>query len=92
MGRAQPYHCPAPGCNKAGKLSGVKQHYRDKHDATLADEQLEAMIVRGESAVAPAPYVKTARRRSLTLSAVTGGVLVFVILLTAIAVLSHALL
>lgn len=47
MGRSQPYRCPAPGCGKSGKLSGVKQHYRDKHDPNVIDLDLESMILRG---------------------------------------------
>ena len=47
MSRPQPYRCPAPGCNKSGKMSGVKQHYRDKHDPTIGDTSLEQMILGG---------------------------------------------
>lgn len=48
MGKRQPYTCPYPGCGKTGKLSGLKQHFRDKHREPVPDARLESLITNGE--------------------------------------------
>ena len=48
MGKRQPFACPYPGCDKTGKVSGIKQHFRDKHGDDIPESRLEFLITNGE--------------------------------------------
>lgn len=48
MGKRQPYACPVQGCAKTGNLSGIKQHFREKHRRDIDDATLSAIIMRME--------------------------------------------
>lgn len=48
MGKRQPYACPVQGCAKTGNLSGIKQHFREKHRRDIDEADLSTIIMKME--------------------------------------------